>query len=52
MRAGKEDEARAEAPKVLRIDPKFSVERYVNVLPFDQSTKDRFADRLHKAGLK
>ena len=33
-------------------NPKFSLERYIKVLPFDQSKKDRIADALCKAGLK
>ena len=49
---GRENEARAEAAEILRIDPKFSVERYIKGLPFDQSRKDRMADALRKAGLK
>ncbi len=47
-----EKEARAEGAEVLRIDPKFSVERFVKGLPYDQSRKDRIADALRKAGLK
>jgi pentatricopeptide repeat protein len=53
MKVGKEDEARAEAAKVLRIDPKFSVNSYTKVLPFkDQSEKDKYINALRKAGLK
>jgi adenylate cyclase len=48
----REKEARAEGTEILRIDPKFSWERYIKGLPFDQSRKDRIADALHKAGLK
>jgi len=48
----REKEARAEAAEVLRIDPKFSWERYIKGLPYDQSLKDRIADALRKAGLK
>jgi hypothetical protein len=49
----REKEARAEGAEVLRIDPKFSLERYIKGLPFvDQSQKDRVADALRKAGLK
>jgi adenylate cyclase len=47
-----EKENRIEGAEVLRIDPKFSIERYIKVLPFDQSKKDRIADALCKAGLK
>ena len=49
---GRENEARAEGAEVLRIDPKFSLERYIKGLPFDQSRKERIADALRKAGLK
>ena len=49
---GRKKEARAEASEVVRIDPKFSLERYIKGLPFDQSRKDRVADALRKAGLK
>jgi adenylate cyclase len=48
----REKEARAEGAEVLRIDPKFSLERFIKGLPFDQSRKDRMADALRKAGLK
>jgi adenylate cyclase len=49
---GRENEARAEGAEVLRIDPKFSWERWIKGLPYDQSRKDRIADALRKAGLK
>jgi hypothetical protein len=53
IRAGKEDEARAEAAKVLRIDPKFSVESFARRLPYkDQKIIDDFVSALRKAGLK
>ncbi|MBS3918380.1 MAG: adenylate/guanylate cyclase domain-containing protein [Deltaproteobacteria bacterium] len=42
----------AEGTEVLRIDPKFSIEQYIKVLPFDQPKIDRIADALRKAGLK
>jgi adenylate cyclase len=48
----REKENRIEGAEVIRIDPKFSIERYIKVLPFDQSRKDRIADALRKAGLK
>jgi adenylate cyclase len=47
----REKEARAEGAEVLRIDPKFSLERYIKGLPFDQIQKDRITDALRKAGL-
>jgi TolB-like protein/class 3 adenylate cyclase/Tfp pilus assembly protein PilF len=49
---GRENEARAEGAEVLRIDPKFSLERFIKALPYNQSTKDRLAEVLRKAGLK
>jgi len=53
MQAGKEDEARAEAAKVLRIDPKFSVESFARRLPYkDQKVIDDLVSALRKAGLK
>ena len=48
----REKEARTEGAEVLRIDPKFSVERFIKGLPYDQSRKDRIADAMRKAGLK
>ena len=53
MQSGKEDEARAEAVKVLSNDPKFSVEAYARSYPLrDQKVLDDFVSALHKAGLK
>jgi adenylate cyclase len=49
---GRENEARAEGAEVLRIDPKFSWDRWLKGLPFDQSRKDRLAEDLRKVGLK
>jgi adenylate cyclase len=50
---GREDEARAEAAEVMRIDPKFSLERFLKVRPhIDPENTARFADSLRKAGLK
>jgi hypothetical protein len=52
MAMGHEKQARTEAAEVLRIDPKFSVERYVKNRPIDPAAKDRLAELLRKAGLK
>ena len=53
MQAGKEDEARAEAAKVLRIDPNFSLERFAKLSLYkDRSETDRLINALRKAGLK
>jgi TolB-like protein/class 3 adenylate cyclase len=49
---GRENEVRAEGAEVLRIDPKFSWDRWIKGLPWDQSRKDRLAEDLRKAGLK
>ena len=49
---GREQEARAEAAEVLRINPKFSVDSYAKRLPIkDQSVADNFVNALRKAGL-
>jgi len=51
--AGREMEARAEAEEVLRIDPKFSIERYAKSLAFmNQAYRDLSVAALRKAGLK
>jgi len=54
---GREQEARAEAAEVLRINPKFSLNNYAKALPplppnQDQSKRDEFINALRKAGLK
>jgi adenylate cyclase len=50
---GREKEARAEAPELLRINPKFSADHYSKRIPYkNQADNDRLADALHKAGLK
>jgi hypothetical protein len=50
---GRENEARAVAAEVLRINPKYSVD-YTSKTMFykDQSFNDRFVAALRKAGLK
>jgi hypothetical protein len=48
---GREKEARAEGAEVLRIDPKFSWERWMKGLPYPKSEKDQLSNYLHKAGL-
>jgi len=53
MLSGREDEARAEAAEVLRIDPHFSVERFAKDIPTkNQVETDRYIGALRKAGLK
>jgi hypothetical protein len=51
--AGHQDEARAEAAEVLRINPKFSVDYWAKMIPYeDQSVTDNLINALRKAGLK
>jgi TolB-like protein/Flp pilus assembly protein TadD len=52
MRLGREGEARAAAAEILRINPKFSLERYAKTLPFTKPVADRIVEDLRKAGLK
>jgi adenylate cyclase len=52
IRLGREEEARAAAAEILRINPKFSLERYAKVTPFTQSLAGRMIEDLRKAGLK
>jgi len=48
----RDDMARSQAKEVLRVQPKFSVNRYVKKLPFkDKSETQRLIDALRKAGL-
>ena len=54
MDMGKEDEARAAAAEVMRINPKFSSERYAKTLQAykNQDYIRRWIESLRKAGLK
>ena len=52
IRLGQEKEARAAAAEILRINPKFSLERYAKILPFPQAVADLVIEDLRKAGLK
>jgi adenylate cyclase len=52
IRLGQEKEARAAAAEILRINPKFSLERFAKMLPFPQPVADRFIEALRKTGLK
>jgi TolB-like protein/cytochrome c-type biogenesis protein CcmH/NrfG len=52
IRLGQEKEARAAAAEILRINPKFSLERYAKILPFPQPVADLVIEDLRKAGLK
>jgi adenylate cyclase len=50
---GREEEAKAEAAAVLRINPKFSLEPFQKTLPFkDPIYRNNQIDALRKAGLK
>lgn len=50
---GREEDARAAAIEVLRIDPKFTLERFAHGLLYkDQNDADCYVDALRKAGLK
>ena len=51
--SGREEEALAEATEVLRINPKFSLEKFEKRLTFKKKTdKERWIGALRKAGLK
>jgi len=51
--SGRDEEARAAAAEVLRIEPKFSVEYFSKTLVYkNQADRDRFVEALRKAGLK
>jgi adenylate cyclase len=52
IRLGREEEARAAAAQILRINPKFSLESYAKILPFTKPVADRVVEDLRKAGLK
>jgi len=52
IRLGREEEARAAAAEIRRINPKFSLESYAKILPFPQPIADRVIEDLRKAGLK
>jgi tetratricopeptide (TPR) repeat protein len=49
---GKEDEARAAAAELLKINPKFSAERYLKTMPYkDDAYPKLAAESMRKAGL-
>jgi adenylate cyclase len=52
IRLGREEEARAAAAEILRINPSFSLDRYAKILPFTKPVADRVVEDLRKAGLK
>ncbi|NIS60747.1 MAG: hypothetical protein GTO13_08620 [Proteobacteria bacterium] len=50
---GREQDARAAAAKVLKLDPNFSLKYYVTMFPFkNQDDRDQLFNALRKAGLK
>jgi len=50
--SGRDEEARATASEVLRINPKFSLDYFTKTLAYkNQTDKDRFIGALRKAGL-
>jgi len=50
---GRENEARAEAEEVLRLNPKFSLDYLAKISVYkEQSVIDKIIDALRKAGLK
>jgi adenylate cyclase len=51
--SGRDEEAQIEAAKVLRINPKFSLEEYSRKIKYkNKDDKDRVIEALRKAGLK
>ena len=51
--AGRMHEAQAEAEEVLKINPKFSLENFVETLPHkNKADKGLFIEAMRKAGLK
>jgi TolB-like protein len=51
--SGRNEEARAAATEVLRIEPKFSIEYFSKTIVYkNQADRDRFIEALRKAGLK
>jgi adenylate cyclase len=52
IRLGREEEARAAAAEIVRINPKFSLENFAKVSPFTQPLAGQMIEDLQKAGLK
>lgn len=51
--AGREKEARASAAEIIKINPKFSLEKLEKIHPYKElAAKERYFDALRKAGLK
>jgi adenylate cyclase len=50
---GREEEARAQAAQILKMEPKFNLESFVKTLPFkNKADAELLIDSLYKAGLK
>jgi adenylate cyclase len=52
IRLGREEEARAAAAEILRVNPKWSLDRYAKNAPYTQPQVERNIGDLRKAGLK
>ncbi|UCE53550.1 MAG: tetratricopeptide repeat protein [Desulfobacterales bacterium] len=50
--AGREEDARAEAAEVMRIDPKFSLERFARSFPYRKELIEELVYAWRKAGLE
>jgi adenylate cyclase len=50
--AGREEDARAAAKELLRVDPNFSLMRYEKISPYNKALRERLIEALSKAGLK
>ncbi len=51
--SGRDEEARAEAAEVLRINPKFSIEYLAKTWPFkNKADIERYVEPLRKVGMK
>ena len=49
---GREEEARTAAAEVIKLNPKFSIDRIAKRLPFkDKEYTERYVNALRKAGL-
>ena len=52
VECGREQDARAQAAEVIKVDPKFSLEKFADALTYkDPAQTERALDALRKAGL-
>ena len=49
---GREEDARAEAAEVMRIDPKFSLNRFARSYPYRKELVEELVHAWRKSGLK